>query len=374
MDQKKIGQFLKQLRNEKSMTQEQLAKQFNVSSRTVSRWETGSNLPDISLLVEIADFYDVDVREIIEGERKSEMMDEELREVADKMADYAGNEKLRLLRKVQVTGIISVILALLSLVLQVISYEPDLRRSLAILFSFAVFVMLGIITLYVTGVLEKLVKKRKLMLTVKIVTIVLLSIGAYFVTVSILVVGLASLSISTAKIKTCDDVSMYSQLIRNDNHGNADKYGICSKDNFYIFPEKITRDMKVDEFEFMYYNPWDPQHIIYMTVEYDDDAYDTEMKRLEKAGVEEYEGIYLVTGEPEGYDIVAMNSDDYHGFVYAMIPEDGNANKITYVGIWFCNYFLDADVHDYMPDRYLLPGFDATGDNAYREKKLSENK
>ena len=69
-----------------------------------------------------------------------------------------------------------------------------------------------------------------------------------------------------------------------------------------------------------------------------------------------------------------MRKQDYHGFVYAMIPEDGNANKITYVGIWFCNYFLDADVHDYMPDRYLLPGFDATGDNAYREKKLSENK
>ena len=54
------------LRNEKKMTQEQLAEQFYVSSRTVSRWETGSNLPDISLLVELADFYEVDVREIID--------------------------------------------------------------------------------------------------------------------------------------------------------------------------------------------------------------------------------------------------------------------------------------------------------------------
>ena len=71
MDQKKTGEFLKQLRLEKQMTQEQLAEKFNVSSRSVSRWETGRNLPDISLLVEIADFYDVDVREIIEGERKA---------------------------------------------------------------------------------------------------------------------------------------------------------------------------------------------------------------------------------------------------------------------------------------------------------------
>ena len=41
MDQKKTGLFLRELRKEKELTQEQLAEQFNVSSRTVSRWETG---------------------------------------------------------------------------------------------------------------------------------------------------------------------------------------------------------------------------------------------------------------------------------------------------------------------------------------------
>lgn len=41
MNQKKIGEFLKQLRKEKNMTQEQLAEKFYVSERTVSRWETG---------------------------------------------------------------------------------------------------------------------------------------------------------------------------------------------------------------------------------------------------------------------------------------------------------------------------------------------
>ena len=41
MDQKKIGLFLRALRKEKALTQEQLAEQFNVSSRSVSRWETG---------------------------------------------------------------------------------------------------------------------------------------------------------------------------------------------------------------------------------------------------------------------------------------------------------------------------------------------
>ena len=69
MDSVKIGNFLRDLRKEKNMTQEALAEVFSVSNRTISRWETGSNLPDISLLVEIADFYELDIREILNGER-----------------------------------------------------------------------------------------------------------------------------------------------------------------------------------------------------------------------------------------------------------------------------------------------------------------
>ena len=55
MNQQKIGRFLKELRKEKNLTQEQLAEKLNISGRTVSRWETGNNMPDISLLVELAE-------------------------------------------------------------------------------------------------------------------------------------------------------------------------------------------------------------------------------------------------------------------------------------------------------------------------------
>ena len=55
MDQVKIGSFIKELRKEKGLTQEQQAEQFQVSRRTISRWETGSNLPDLDLLIEMAD-------------------------------------------------------------------------------------------------------------------------------------------------------------------------------------------------------------------------------------------------------------------------------------------------------------------------------
>ncbi len=99
MDQRKIGAFLKMLRNEKNITQEKLAEQFNVSNRTISRWETGSNMPDLSILVELADFYSVDIREILNGERKSEEMNQETKETLLKVAEYNGTEKAKLKKR-----------------------------------------------------------------------------------------------------------------------------------------------------------------------------------------------------------------------------------------------------------------------------------
>ena len=88
MDQKKIGQFLQALRKEKNITQEMLAETLNVSSRTISRWETGNNMPDISLLIELSQFYHVSISEIIDGERKSEKMKQETKDTVIKIAEY----------------------------------------------------------------------------------------------------------------------------------------------------------------------------------------------------------------------------------------------------------------------------------------------
>lgn len=89
MNQKKTGEFLKCLRKEKGMTQEQLAEKFCVSSRTISRWETGSNMPDVSVLMGLADFFEVDIRELIDGERKNENVNRESKETLLKVAEYA---------------------------------------------------------------------------------------------------------------------------------------------------------------------------------------------------------------------------------------------------------------------------------------------
>ena len=95
MDTKKIGEFLKVLRKERGLTQEQLAEILLVSGRTISRWETGTNMPDLSILIKMAEFYNVEVKEILDGERKSENMDKELKETLSKVADYNKLEKER---------------------------------------------------------------------------------------------------------------------------------------------------------------------------------------------------------------------------------------------------------------------------------------
>lgn len=95
MDTKKIGEFLKMLRKEKGLTQEQLGEILLVSGRTISRWETGTNMPDLSILIQMAEFYAVDVKEILDGERKSENMEKELKETLSKVADYNKLEKER---------------------------------------------------------------------------------------------------------------------------------------------------------------------------------------------------------------------------------------------------------------------------------------
>lgn len=69
MDQKKIGQFIGQCRKEREMTQKQLADEIGVSDKTVSKWETGNGLPDISLLSVLCRALEINVNELLSGEK-----------------------------------------------------------------------------------------------------------------------------------------------------------------------------------------------------------------------------------------------------------------------------------------------------------------
>lgn len=71
MDIVKIGEFLKALRKAKGYTQQEVADELYVTQKTVSRWENGEGIPDISIIISVAEFYEITVDELLKGERNN---------------------------------------------------------------------------------------------------------------------------------------------------------------------------------------------------------------------------------------------------------------------------------------------------------------
>ena len=69
MDIEKIGKFIKELRNEKGMTQEELAKLIPIGREAVSKWERGKNKPNKSCLEILSTIFGVSIEELLLGGR-----------------------------------------------------------------------------------------------------------------------------------------------------------------------------------------------------------------------------------------------------------------------------------------------------------------
>lgn len=69
MDQEKIGNLIKKLREENNLTQKDLAEKLNVTYQAVSKWENGKNIPDIGVLKQISEEFDINIDEILNGEK-----------------------------------------------------------------------------------------------------------------------------------------------------------------------------------------------------------------------------------------------------------------------------------------------------------------
>lgn len=72
MDTIKIGLFIRGLRKENSLTQREVAERLNVSEKTISKWETGNGLPEISLMLPLCKFFGISINELLSGERLDE--------------------------------------------------------------------------------------------------------------------------------------------------------------------------------------------------------------------------------------------------------------------------------------------------------------
>lgn len=89
----KFGSFLKELRKEYGLTQEELAEKLGVTNRTVSRWETGTNIPDVDVLIYLSELYRVDLKELLDGEKKEiEHKTEDIQIVAQ-VAEYGAKKE-----------------------------------------------------------------------------------------------------------------------------------------------------------------------------------------------------------------------------------------------------------------------------------------
>ena len=67
MDQNKIGNLIKELRKKNNLTQEKFAEKYGVTYQAVSKWENGKNIPDISLLKQICDDYNINIDDLLDG-------------------------------------------------------------------------------------------------------------------------------------------------------------------------------------------------------------------------------------------------------------------------------------------------------------------
>ena len=113
MNQELTGKFISQLRKEKNLTQKELADRLGISDKTVSKWETGNGMPDVSLLQPLCKELSVNLNELLSGERLSEesysgKAEENMMNLARDVQEGRENKK-----KVGIIGLICGILAFL---------------------------------------------------------------------------------------------------------------------------------------------------------------------------------------------------------------------------------------------------------------------
>ncbi len=109
MNQIKIGRFIAEMRKAKGLTQRQLAESLSISDKTISKWECGNGLPEVSLMLPLCDRLDITVNDLLSGERVSETDYQKKAEenMMDLMKENAENKKRMVLSII--CGVITII-------------------------------------------------------------------------------------------------------------------------------------------------------------------------------------------------------------------------------------------------------------------------
>lgn len=137
MDQIKIGKFIADTRKEKNMTQKQLADALSISDKTVSKWECGKGLPEVSLMLPLCEELKITVNDLLTGERVSEIEYQKKAEenMMNLMKENEENKK-RIMLSV-ICGIITVIAVCSLIVIASYIKMPTIARIALIVIAVA---------------------------------------------------------------------------------------------------------------------------------------------------------------------------------------------------------------------------------------------
>ena len=72
MDQVRIGRFIAEMRKTQNLTQRQLAERLSISDKTISKWECGKGLPEVSLMLPLCEALHITVNDLLSGEQLSD--------------------------------------------------------------------------------------------------------------------------------------------------------------------------------------------------------------------------------------------------------------------------------------------------------------
>lgn len=114
MNQEKIGKFISLLRKEKKLTQEELGDKLGCSSKSISRWETGKCMPDLSLLIPLSKELNVSLNELLTGEKNStKNIQENLEETTIEIIKTLKNNFIKKFIKVVFLTILTIIIIII---------------------------------------------------------------------------------------------------------------------------------------------------------------------------------------------------------------------------------------------------------------------
>lgn len=139
MTQEKIGKFIAKVRKENDMTQEQFAEKLGVSNRSISRWENGKTMPDISLFPAICEELGISITELLNGKRTDKETD--LKELFGLLIDFFAQENQRnitLVSRYYILGFICLILVLLHSQFNLFAFAKTVEFLIGTLFGLGI--------------------------------------------------------------------------------------------------------------------------------------------------------------------------------------------------------------------------------------------